>query len=117
MRYREASTVPGKNLLSPRREEDDEPRGIGERRLPEEDEGATVRVAKTSESSASPQEAQKRLSSGFSRAHDGHLAMDVPGWDVSHNRTASVARTLDVLKNAPCGPLPMVAAQYVAVNA
>ena len=73
MRYREASRVPGKNLLSPRVEEGEELRGIGER----PGDVATVRVAKTSESRASPQEAQKRLSSGFSRAHDGHLAMNV----------------------------------------
>src|SRR5258708_545114 len=77
MRYREASNDPGRNLLSPRVEDDDELRGIGERRPPGEDEGATVRVAKTSELRASPQEAQKRLSSGFSRAHAGHLAMNV----------------------------------------
>ena len=90
MRYREASNDPGKNLLSPRVEEVEELRGVGERRLPGEDEGATVRVAKTSELRASPQEAQKRFSSGFSRAHAVHLAMNVSAGDVSHNRTACI---------------------------
>ena len=81
MRYREANTVPGKNLLSPRVEGEERrpPLLEGEDREVAGCEVATVRVANTSASSALPQAAQKRLSSGFSRAHAGHLAIHVFG--------------------------------------
>ena len=82
IRYRPASSVPGKNRLSVREENEEVPRrddplpGVfGEDRGVAGLELATVRVAKTSASTLCPQVEQKRLVSAISLAQDGHFVM------------------------------------------